>query len=132
MAGRPRIPFFTDNNVPDSVGNALYSAGHEVKRLRDCMARDSADQIVAIACAIHGYVLVTHDKDFRAIAKRLGITQRQYQKLHRVSLRCKEVNSTARITGALSLIEREWDYARKAGDWQMQIEISEVSIRTVR
>ena len=133
MGNRPCIPFLTDHCVPDSVGNALSAAGHQVVRLRDCMPKDSEDQVVAIACAVHGYVLVTHDKDFKEIAKRMGITQRQYQRLHRVSfVRCSEVKAASRIKEALSLIENEWDNAQVRPDGKMTIEVSEQFFRTYR
>ena len=69
------IPFVTDQNVPDSVGNALLTAGHKVVRLRDVMATNTADPVVAVASADSGYVLISHDRDFRQIAKRLQVTR---------------------------------------------------------
>jgi predicted nuclease of predicted toxin-antitoxin system len=127
MAGRPRIPFFTDQCVPDSVGKKLAGEGHAVTRLRDCMASDTADPVIAVACAEAGQVLVSHDHDFRALAKRLRITQRQYQKsLHRVDLRCEEPKSAQRILEALAIIEAEWE---RAGPGKpMVIEVRDRSI----
>lgn len=125
------IPFFTDQNVPDSVGDALLQAGHAVTRLRDVMDTKTPDPIIAVACAQSGHVLVSHDGDFRAIAKRLQITQRQYQRtLHRIQLRCPEPEGAARMRDALSLIEYEW--ARLSGERPMVIEISSVAIRVLR
>ena len=70
MAARAVIPFFTDNDVPDSVGDVIAAAGHKLTRLRDAMLTDSADPVVAAACREHGQVLVTHNwKDFRKILK---------------------------------------------------------------
>lgn len=74
------IPFFTDQNVPDSVGEVLKAAGHELTRLRDVMDPTTADPIIGVACAGSGHVLVSHDGDFRNAARRLKITQRQYQR----------------------------------------------------
>lgn len=132
MSGTCRISFLTDNCVPDSVGNTLVANGHDVTRLRDCMATDTADQVVAIACAASGYVLVTHDKDFKAVAKRLSVTQRQYSRLHRIALKCAEANGAKRIQEALTLIESEWLYAQALAGRNMVIEITEVGIRTNR
>ncbi|MHB1951510.1 MAG: DUF5615 family PIN-like protein [Acidiferrobacteraceae bacterium] len=107
------IPFFTDQNVPDSAGNTLLRAGHSLTRLRDIMATTTADPIIAVACSQSGHVLVSHDKDFRKVAKRLNITQRQYQEsLHRILLACPEPTDAARLTDALSLIESEWVHHR--------------------
>ncbi|NJR72140.1 MAG: DUF5615 family PIN-like protein [Gammaproteobacteria bacterium] len=80
-----KIPFFTDQNVPDSVGDYVVKAGHTVVRLRDEMPTNTKDPVVAVACSTAGHVLITHDSDFRATAGRLQITQRQYREgLHRI------------------------------------------------
>lgn len=131
MAGRLCIPFFTDQNVPDSVGKVLLAAGHKVTRLRDVMATTTADPIIAVACSQSGHVLVSHDSDFRQISKRLKISQKQYQKsLHRIQLGCLEPNSAKRILDALSLIQLEWRLIKK--DQPMVIDIRDKSIRTSR
>jgi|SRR5690348_6771208 len=127
-----RIPFLTDQCVPDSVGSALATASHDVMRLRDCMANDSADQLVAIACIVSQRVLVTHDKDFRQISKRLKITQREYWRLHRISMRCSEVNSASRLKSLLPLIAHEWQTVLGDSQRRLEIEITEVAIRIVR
>ena len=125
------IPFFTDQNVPDSVGQVLLDAGHKVTRLRDVMETSTADPIIAVACAHSGQVLVSHDTDFRHVSKRLRITQRQYRtSLHRIQLRCPEPLSAKRVSEALSLIEAEW--LLRESDRPMVIEITRSSIRTLR
>lgn len=96
------------------------------------MPDDSVDPVVAITCSVNGLVLITHDKDFRQLSKRLQVTQRQYRRLHRIQLRCEEANSAKRIQQALSLIESEWLLVEKSIDQQMIIEITDTSIRIVR
>lgn len=132
MAGeKPTIAFFTDQNVPDSVGATLLQAGHGLTRLRDVMDTKTADPVIAVACAQSGHVLVSHDPDFKAIAKRLKITQRQYHNsLHRVHMRCPEPRSAQRIRDALSLIEFEWTLVQE--DRPVVIEITDVAIRICR
>lgn len=126
------IPFFTDQNVADSAGNALVAAGHTLVRLRDCMATDSPDDLVAAACLHSGYVLVSHDHDFRGLAKRLEITQAQYREsFHRIDLRCFEPDAAARLAAALPVIELEWRITAMAGQ-QMVIEVASSSIRIRR
>jgi predicted nuclease of predicted toxin-antitoxin system len=75
------IPFFIDNCVADSVGRILIDAGHDVAFLRECMPTDTKDPVVAVACAENARVLVTHDKDFKEIAKELNVTQKKYKRL---------------------------------------------------
>lgn len=128
---RKIIPFFTDQNVPDSVGKNLVTAGHQLTRLRDVMDPDTPDPIILVACSKTGQVLITHDKDFKTLAKRLNITQRQYQNvLHRIQLRCSEPESASRIMDALLLIEAEWRLVKK--DRPMVIEITSNAIKTYR
>jgi predicted nuclease of predicted toxin-antitoxin system len=127
------IRFFTDNNVPDSVAQALIDAGHKVTRLRDVMLPDSSDPVIAVACSTSGHVLVTHDNDFRGggAAKRLGLSRREYRtKLHRIQMRCEEPRSARRIKDAMSLIEHEWQLLD--GTRPIDIEIRDGVIRIMR
>ena len=125
------IPFFTDQNVPDSVGRVLKADGHTIVRLRDVMDVKTADPVIAVACANAGHVLVSHDGDFRRISRRLKITNRAYQNsLHRIGMRCPEPNSAKRIIEALPLIEFEW--ARLIEGRPMVVEITDHAIKVWR
>lgn len=129
--GQVVIPFFTDQNVPDSVGHVLAAAGHQLTRLRDVMEVTTADPVIEVACNQNGQVLVSHDGDFREASKRLKITQRQYRlSLHRINLRCPEPESAKRIGDALSLIVAEWQLVQP--DRPMVIEIQARSIKICR
>ena len=76
MAMPNPIPFFTDADVPDSVGDFLIEAGHEVTRLRHVLLNDSPDPVVATACRESGLVLVTHNyRDFRKISADFQMTK---------------------------------------------------------
>ena len=131
MAARPVIKFFTDNNVPESVAEYLEGAGHEVTRLRLVMSTETSDPVIEVACSHSGHVLVTHDKDFRTAAKRLGISRRQYQlTLHKIQLRCREPESARRLAESMSLIEHEWQLVKP--DRPMVIEIKDEIIRVLR
>lgn len=129
--GRPVIPFFTDQNVPDSVGEAILAAGHQLTRLRDVMEVTTPDPIIAVACAERRQVLVSHDSDFRAMTKRQGQTRRKYQKnLHLVHLCCPEPDAAQRMRDAMSVIESEWLLVQP--DRPMVIELHTLSIRIFR
>lgn len=129
---RPTIPFFTDHNVADSAGDALRLQGHTLVRLRECMAPDSKDPLVAVSCLTNGYVLVSHDNDFRAIAKRLEATNRQVRsKFHRVDLRCHEPAAARRLTEVMRLIESEFLLA-KAQARSLVIEVHNSFIKVHR
>lgn len=125
------IPFFTDENVPESASRFLAQSGHSVTRLSEVMVKGTADPVIAVACSRSGHVLVSHDTDFRQTAKRLQITQRQYRtSLHRIMLRCAEPDDVGRLQDALSLIEHEWALIRE--DRPMAIEIRASAIVTLR
>jgi predicted nuclease of predicted toxin-antitoxin system len=55
--------FFVDHCVPDSVGRVLRDAGHEAMLLRETIAANSPDPLVAAVSEMYGAVLVSHDKD---------------------------------------------------------------------
>lgn len=125
------IPFFTDQNVPDSVGNYIVFAGHALVRLRDVMPTNTKDPIIAVAVSSSGHVLVTHDTDFKAAAQRLQITQRQYREgLHRILMRCPEPIGAERFSVAMAIIKNEWKLA--SANQPLNIEIHEHSIRIHR
>jgi Domain of unknown function (DUF5615) len=128
---RKAIPFFTDQNVPDSVGDYLISAGHTLVRLRDAMPTDTKDPVIAVACSSSGHVLITHDTDFKTAARRLQLTQREYREgLHRVLMRCPEPVGAKRLALAMNIIELEW--IRTTASQPLNIEIHEHSIRVLR
>lgn len=117
------IPFFTDQNVADSAGNALAARGHVLVRLRDRMDPETPDDLVAAACLHNGHVLISHDSDFRGLAMRLAISQKQYQnKFHRIDLRCFEPEAAEKLRLALPFIELEWQLTALAGR-QMVVEV---------
>src|SRR5687767_10166788 len=131
MGGGPIIPFFTDHNVPESVGDYLLSMKHGVTRLRHVMSPESPDPVIAVACSKSGQVLISHDNDFKQITRRLNITHRQYHNsLHRIALRCDEPKSAKRVAEALAVIEREW--IELDGNLPMVIEIGNQHIRINR
>jgi predicted nuclease of predicted toxin-antitoxin system len=132
MAARPRIKFFLDNCVPDSVAHVLRDAGHDVILLRDAIPKDSPDQLVAATSELHRAVLVSFDQDFRSLAPRIGIGQRRFRTLSRIGFHCSEPQAARRIENALSLIEHERELTKSANDKRILIEIGASYIRTIR
>ena len=132
MADRAVLCFFLDHNVAASVGRVLQQAGHEVVLLTDVLPQDAQDRLVAAVAEQQGAVLVSHDRDFRRLAPRIGIGRSQYRKLSRVALTCTEPQAAGRIQAALALIEAEWTIAQAARDQRMIIEIGSSYIRTNR
>ena|SRR5271170_1232067 len=132
MASVPPLKFFIDQCVPDSVGRMLKEAGYAVELLREKLATDSPDQLVAIYSELSGAVLISLDRDFRSLAPRVGIGQQRFRRLSRIGIRCDEPMAARRIESALSLIEHEWDRAQQSSDKRMIIEVGPTYIRTIR
>jgi len=132
-AERPRLRFFIDHNVPDSVGRVLRNAGHEVILLRERIPPASPDPLVAAVSEMYGAILVSHDRDFRAIAPRVAVGERRrFRNLSRVALTCSPPGAPNRMRAALSLIEHEWFLAQETSDKRMIIEVGTSYIRTIR
>jgi hypothetical protein len=107
------IPFFTDNDVEDAVGDFLMDSGHEVIRLRDVMLANSPDPIVDANCRENGLVLITHNyKHFRQIARGLEMDGRSVKRLNRIDMELHQSAGRARFAEVLHLIEAEWSHGR--------------------
>ena len=95
-----RFRFLTDHNVPDSVGNTLTDLGNDVVRLRDVMAANATDPVVAQAAIQDSRVLVSWNRDFnqqRFMAPR-------FAGLSRLSMSGPEMDGAARLEAALDLV----------------------------
>jgi predicted nuclease of predicted toxin-antitoxin system len=133
MATPHPIPFFTDADVPDSVGDFLIEAGHDVTRLRHVLLNDSPDPIVATACRESGLVLVTHNyRDFRKISTDLQMARGRFDNLHRIELICSQVIAERRMRQEIGLIESIWQAHPPDADFGMRIVIGDHVVRIDR
>ncbi|TBZ00230.1 DUF5615 family PIN-like protein [Rhizobium leguminosarum] len=124
--------FFLDASVPDSVGNVLAAAGHEVIFHRDALADRTKDPVVCQTALANEAILVAVDKDMRQLTKRFGVTDERFKNLPMVFCGCSVPMSSARISQSLSLIQHEWDYSEKKVGRRLLIEISNHHITTQR
>jgi hypothetical protein len=133
MAEALSIRFFIDHCVPDSVGGVLRDAGHEVILLRERIAQDSPDPLVAAVSEMNDAVLVSLDSDFKRLAPRVPIGQRQrFRKLSRIGLRCKAPQCAQRMKVCLSLVVHEWMEAQRSADKRMIVDIGQSYVRSIR
>lgn len=123
-----------DQNVPDSVATVFRNRGHAVLHLREVVAPDSPDEIVAAVSEIEEAILVSSDGDFdKMIAPRIPDGQkRRYRKLSRITLKCKASRAAQRIEVAMSLIESEFEIAQNSHDPRMFVVLGNGFIRTNR
>ena len=129
---RPILRIFTDEGVPDSVGDRFSACGHHVIRLREAVATGSPDPLVCAAAEANDAILVALDGDMRALAQRRGIGQRRFRTLSLIKISCKVTRAGERIEAAMSLIEHEWLYSAGQADRRLFIEIGSDVIRTFR
>ena len=100
--------FFVDQCVPESVARTLESHHHDVIRLRERIAPDSPDNLVAAVSQSNDAILVTMDGDFKTIARRHGIGSTRFRRLSLLRFeRCRESVAAKRLEAAMSLIEHE-------------------------
>jgi predicted nuclease of predicted toxin-antitoxin system len=133
MAELPAIRFFIDHCVPDSAAGVLRDAGYEVTLLRERIAPTSPDPLVAAVSEMHGAVLVSLDSDFKRLAPRVPVGQRQrFRRLSRIGLRCRAPQCARRLKACLSLIAHEWMVAQASADKRMIVEIGESYVRSIR
>lgn len=126
-----RLRLFVDHNVAESAARVLESAGHALRRLRGVLPRDAPDDLVAATAIAAGEVLLTHDKDFKQLARRAGVTRRHFSKLDLIKLSCAEPDAAMRLAAFMSLIEHEWRYTRTHG-MRMFLDIGASAIRVER
>ncbi len=125
--------FFIDQCVPESVATTIERHGHEAVRLRERIAPDSPDTLVAAVSEANEAILVTMDGDFKTIASRAGIGHSRYRRLSLLRFeKCRESRAAARVDAAMSLIEHEWEVARRGQDRRMFVVITSSTIRTHR
>ena len=128
----PVLRLFIDQCVPDSAGKAFQRHGHEVIFLRERIATDTPDPLVAVVAVANRAILVSMDADFRKIAARRGVGRRAFAGLSLIKLSCRESQCAARIEVAMSLIYHEWNIAQDSNDTRLFVEIMDSALRTNR
>jgi hypothetical protein len=124
--------FFLDHCVPAGVARVLTEAGHEVIIQKDAIAADSPDPIVALASVENDAILVTFDKDHKALANRFGVSDARLKTLSRVYFRCAYPEAEKRLLVAMTFIAREWEECHKDADPRMFIEVLGYGLKTLR
>lgn len=123
-----QLHLFTDNNVPDSVGDYLRGRGHSVHRMRGHMPDNSPDPLVAMAALKAGRILVTQDKDFN----NQRFMKPHLAKLSRISLVGEGATLKAALKEHIHLIEAQWARKLHIGAVRMIafVEVGQIRFRT--
>ena len=81
-----------DENVPGSVAEFFASRGHTTDYVRDLLPAGTPDPVIARVGDRMSAIVVTWDRDFEKIVKRVPDGNRTaFRRLGRISFRCNEV-----------------------------------------
>lgn len=122
-----------DENVPERVAETLRRLDHEVVRSADVVVAGSADQLVATAAQEGGWILVSHDRDFKRIERLCSEGQQQrFPTLSRLLLSCPEPASAVRLETFMAIVEAEFARVQLLQDARLMMDIGERRIRIFR
>ncbi|MBU1375687.1 MAG: DUF5615 family PIN-like protein [Alphaproteobacteria bacterium] len=112
MARAPlRLRFFTDENIPDSVGRYLRGRGHSVFRAKAHLAEGTPDQVVATTAMEDDRVLVTADKDFND----QRFQKARFARLSRIGLSGDGPEFVPALRQHIRVIEFQWSEKVRTG-----------------
>ena len=105
MATRTQqLRFFTDENVPDSIGDYLQRRGHSVYRAKSHLPEGTPDPVVATTAMEADRILVTIDKDFND----QRFQKPRFAKLSRIGLSGPGPTLLAAVKKHIRFIEFSW------------------------
>lgn len=100
--------------------------------LRERLATNSDDMLVAAVALANQAVLLSLDSDFRVIAKRNQYSQGKLRKLSLIKLSCRESQAKSRLAAAMSLIESEYALMLATKAPRLFVEVGAGVIKTNR
>ena len=110
--------FLADNDLPEDVVLCLGSRGHEVTRLRDVMAPNSPDRMVAKwAHDHHAVILTCNVKHFKPLVgwnPRHGY--RQYRHAGLLGFECGQAAALRRLEEFITVVEFEGGLIEQGGN----------------
>ena len=119
-----------DENVPTSVAEFFTSRGHTADYVRDLLPAGTPDPVIARIGDRMSAIVVTWDRDFEKIVKRVPDGNRTaFRRLGRISFRCNEVQGIVLLTRWISLIEMHYEQALTERDFRMIVQIQESGIK---
>jgi hypothetical protein len=123
---RPKLRFFLDNNVPDSIGRYLQGRGHSVLRQRFHIPHNSTDPAVGMTALQANRILVTWDKDFNSQTFR----QARFDRLCRLSLSGDGPTLLLAVQEHVELLEFQFTRVPRGGRVVAHIALGQIRFRT--
>jgi hypothetical protein len=125
--------FMLDQNVPNSVATALRELGHDVALVRELLAVDAPDPLVATTAEIEDRILVSLDRDFQRLDPQRPPGHRaRFRRLSRIHLSCRPARAAERICLFIREIEWEAKMLSDRGLAKMMLTISDQFFKTAR
>lgn len=122
----PRMKLLIDENVPASVAEFFASRGHEVQFVRDLLPAGTPDPVLATLGDRLSAVVVTWDRDFDALVRRIPEGNRaKFRKLGRITFSCDEVKGRALAEKWITSIEFHYALALEDSDVRMMVQVQE-------
>lgn len=115
-----------DENVPASVARFFAERGHHVRYVRDILPAGTPDPVIAMIGDRMSAIVVTWDRDFETIVKRVPKGNRaRFRRLGRISFRCDESKGRALIEKWIDMLELHYERALQEADCRMIVQIQE-------
>lgn len=131
MPGRP--PILLDEMVAASIGEFLRSRGYTVQQVRDVFALGTDDAVIAAGVNNVGGIIVTWDKDFRNISKRLlSDGSPRFPNMGMIHFSCDASKGLSRLQDYIDLIEYEYGLALHRSDRRLLVSIGNEIFHVLR
>ena len=119
-----------DENVPASVAAFFASRGHEVRYVRELFPAGTPDPVIAAMGDRLAAIVVTWDRDFESIVKRVPEGNRaRFRRLGRISFRCNEAKGRDLLERWIGHLEFHYARASEEPDFRMIVQLQESGIR---
>lgn len=113
-----------DENVPNSVAEFFSRRGHDVRFVRDLLPAGTPDPVIAEIGDRLSAVVVTWDRDFETLVKRIPAGNRnKFRKLGRISFKCNEAHGRTLVERSIGHIEFHYEHAISQSDFRMIVQI---------
>lgn len=121
-----------DEGVPSSVAQFFRSQDFVTAAVQEYLAPGTPDPVIATATDHLGAMLVSQDRDFKKIARRIPEGNRQrLRRMSRLSLTCKAPQAVNRLERYIDHIKVEISQAATRSDRRVFIEVGDRILRVI-
>ena len=119
-----------DENAPKSVAEFFEERGHDVLLVSENLPAGTPDPVVAAVGNRLSAVVVSWDKDFKNLARRVPTgTRQRFRRLGRITFRCNETQGRRLLEKWIDEIERYYERCLEESDFRMIVEILQSGLK---